>query len=130
MLRPFPPSSQTWEVPSDPEGGIPSQRAAFETADHPAGIRFYRPRDTFFFPYHAMQWMSWEDQRISLSFPENEVVIEGQALHRLYVALAQQRVAVVVQQAIPPGEGVFVQRIQRVPRNRPGGGEEPNNHEG
>lgn len=129
MLRPFQQSAEEWEAPIDAQGGIPSQQTAFETEDRPAGIRFYRPRDTFFFPYHALQWISLGDQRISLRFPENDVVIEGQALHRLYVALAQQRVSVVVQQSIPSGEGVFVRRVERVPRTRPGSaGEGDNDH--
>ena len=130
MLRQSDTTRPLSEPPPDPDAGLPTQEVAYSTEEQPVGIRFYRARDSFYFPYHAVQWVSFTDSRITLRFPENDVIVEGQALHRLYVHLARQKVGWVVQQAACRGEGTFVSRIERVPRSafrkeEKGGREQP-----
>ena len=73
---------------------LPPADSAFATEpERPPGIRFYRAKESFFLPYSLLQAMRWQSQRIILTFVSDEVVIEGQGLHALYVELAEFKVA-------------------------------------
>ena len=74
--------------------GLPPADSAFATEpERPPGIRFYRAKESFFLPYSLLQTMRWQGQRITLAFVHDDVVIEGEGLHALYVDLAEFKVA-------------------------------------
>ena len=73
---------------------LPPADSAFATEpERPPGIRFYRAKESFFLPYSLLQTMRWQGQRITLTFVSDDVVIEGEGLHALYVELAEFKVA-------------------------------------
>ena len=74
--------------------GLPPTDSAFATEpERPPGIRFYRSKESFFLPYSLLHTMRWQGQRITLTFVHDDVVIEGEGLHALYVELAEFKVA-------------------------------------
>ena len=74
--------------------GLPPADSAFVTEpERPPGIRFYRAKESFFLPYSLLQAMHWRGERITLTFVSDDVVIEGEGLHALYVELAEFKVA-------------------------------------
>ena len=103
---------------------LPPADSAFATEpERPPGIRFYRAKESFFLPYSLLQTMRWQGQRITLIFVHDDVVIEGEGLHALYVELAEFKVARIRQQEDSkeaPGNNdaniVHVTKIVRSPR--------------
>ena len=90
------------------------------TADKPVGIRFYRARDSFFYPYALLQGMRFSQQKLTVSFATADVAITGEGLHELYVRIADQEVSGVVEQHArvqASGDGaVYVARIEETIR--------------
>ena len=103
---------------------LPPADSAFVTEpERPPGIRFYRAKESFFLPYSLLQTMRWQGQRITLTFVHDDVVIEGDGLHALYVDLAEFKVARIREQEDAkeaPGNSdaniVHVTKIVRSPR--------------
>ena len=103
---------------------MPPADSAFATEpERPPGIRFYRAKESFFLPYSLLQAMHWRGELIILTFVSDEVVIEGQGLHALYVELAEFKVARIREQEDAkeaPGKDdvntVHVTKIVRSPR--------------
>lgn len=105
----------------DSEHAIPGPEEAFATVERALGIRFYRVKDGFFFPYTGLQSMTFTPKRITLRFSSDDIIVDGRGLHRLYVGLAQQTVHRIVQQTERGGTGTVVTGIERVPRSAGGG---------
>lgn len=79
--------------------GPPPLDSAFASEpDRPPGIRFYRAKDGFFLPYSLLKSIHWQSDKLNLRFADDEVTIEGQGLHALYVALSEFKVARVCEQ--------------------------------
>ena len=103
---------------------LPPADSAFATEpERPPGIRFYRAKESFFLPYSLLQTMRWQSQRITLTFVSDDVVIEGQGLHALYVELAEFKVARIREQEDAKeapekndANTVHVTKIERSPR--------------
>ena len=99
---------------------MPPTDSAFATEpNRPAGIRFYRARESFFLPYSLLQALHWRGEKLVLTFLHDEVVVEGQGLHALYVELAQFNVARLAEQTRdgPDEGGTHVSKIDRGPRD-------------
>ena len=97
----------------------PSDSAFASEPERPPGIRFYRARESFFLPYSLLQSMQWRCERIILTFVHDDVTIEGQGLHGLYVQLSEFKVARVCEQKDETVDGeaaVHVVKITRQPR--------------
>jgi hypothetical protein len=71
----------------------PTGESPFATAERPAGIRFYRAKESFFRPYLSLRAMHLQEAELTLFFGEEDVVVSGRGLHALYVAAAEHRVA-------------------------------------
>lgn len=71
----------------------PGGETGFETAERPAGIRFYRAKDSFFRPYVMLRGMSLTETQLTFTFADDEVLVQGHGLHAVYVAAAEQRLA-------------------------------------
>lgn len=99
---------------------LPPSDSAFATEpERPPGIRFYRARESFFLPYSLLQSMQWRGEHITLTFVHDDVTIEGQGLHGLYVQLAEFKVARIREQedeAADSEASVHVTKITRQPR--------------
>ena len=80
------------------EAAFPSLETPFVLEERPAGIRFYRGRSSVFHPYALLQTMRYSTDALTLTFGDADVVLHGRGLHELYVALARQRVALIVEQ--------------------------------
>ena len=105
---------------ADAENALPGTEEAFATVERALGIRFYRVKDGFYFPYHGLQSMTFTPKRITLRFSSDDVIVDGRGLHRLYVGLAEQTVHRIVQQTERGGAGTVVTGIERVPRTTGG----------
>ncbi len=100
---------------------LPPESSAYASEPtRPAGIRFYRAKESFFFPYSLLQAMQWRGERLTLTFLHDEVSLEGQGLHALYVELSEFKVARIREQnnrEDAANEGaVHVSKIERLPR--------------
>ena len=99
---------------------LPPSDSAFATEpERPPGIRFYRARESFFLPYSLLQSMQWREEQITLTFVHDDVTIEGQGLHGLYVQVAEFKVARIREQedkAVDNEASVHVAKITRQPR--------------
>ena len=64
--------------------------------------------------------MQWRGEHLTLTFVHDDVAIEGQGLHALYVQLAEFKVARIREQEDDTGAAsesqVHVKTIQRTPR--------------
>jgi hypothetical protein len=103
-------------VLGDPENQIPGPDQPFTTEDRAIGIRFYRLKEGFFLPYHRLQSIQFTADRITIRFQSEDVHIDGRGLHALYVGLARQSVARVVQQGERGKASTCITCIERVPR--------------
>ena len=64
--------------------------------------------------------MRWSGERITLTFVSDDVVIEGQGLHSLYVELSEFKVARIREQEDREDDdvsAVHVRKIERLPRD-------------
>ncbi|HOB98271.1 MAG TPA: hypothetical protein PKM43_05930 [Verrucomicrobiota bacterium] len=122
--RKDPPSPTTAAVPATPASstattGFPALDQAYATGERPAGILFYQLRDSFWLPYHLLQNMHCQADRLTLTFATDEVVLAGRGLHELYAHLARQTVIRIVEQgeryAQVSEAAVLVTRIERTP---------------
>ena len=100
---------------------LPPADSAFTTEPERApGIRFYRAKESFFLPYSLLQAMHWRGERVALTFVSDDVVIEGQGLHALYVDLSEFKVARIREQEVGEDNAgdsaVHVTKIERSPR--------------
>ena len=102
--------------------GFPAPDQAYATDERPAGILFYQAKESFWFPYHLLQTMQCQADRLVLTFATEEVVLVGRGLHELYVHLARQAVFRIVEQgeryAQVSEAVVLVTRIDRTPTER------------
>ena len=88
-------------TPLQPEGSsaeLPGVHQPFAVGERPAGVRFYLPKESFYRPYSLLQGMRYQADRLTLLFASDDVIIEGQGLHLLYVRLAEQVVSQIVEQ--------------------------------
>ncbi len=99
----------------------PADSAFASEPERPAGIRFYRAKESFFLPYSLLQAMQWRGERVTLTFVTDDVMIDGQGLHSLYVQLSEFKVAHVREQGQREADAtdstVHVTKIERLPRN-------------
>jgi hypothetical protein len=86
------------------------------------GVLFYQGKTSFFLPYHLLQTMRYEPERLILVFASDEVSVVGRGLHELYVQLAAQRVCRIMEQgeryASVSEAATLIGRIERTPRNK------------
>ena len=101
---------------------VPGIDQPYSTGERPPGVRFYRGRTSFWLPYFLLQGMRYEAEKVTLQFASEDVVIDGRGLHGLYVELARQAVARVVEQgeryASISDAATHVTRISEIPRTR------------
>lgn len=125
MLRGRPQSNDGHATPTDletssRETGYPTGESAFGLEDKPLGIRFYRARESCFYPYALLQGMRLISHQLKLSFATADVVITGEGMHELYVRISWQTVGLVVEQHPrnqPTSDGsVFVTKIEELVR--------------
>lgn len=104
---------------SSEAAAFPSLELPFVLEDRPCGIRFYQGRTSFFHPYALLQSMRYNADTLTLVFVDADVVLRGRGLHELYVRLAGQRVAWVVEQgdryAVASDAAVHISRIEHTP---------------
>jgi hypothetical protein len=101
---------------------FPGLEQPYALGERPPGVLFYRAKGSFWLPYHLLQAMEFTSDAITLKFADEDLLIEGRGLHPLYVELAWQRVARVVEQ----GEGfaalaespLLITGLTRRPRER------------
>jgi len=102
------------------ETAIPSLDEPFVLASRPLGVRFYQGRESFFHSYALLQSVRLQSERLILSFATAEIIITGRALHALYVHLAEQRIACIVEQgeryAKASDAVTFIRRIEETPK--------------
>ena len=124
MLRGKPDPMQLAET-SPPYGakaqsGFPGLEQAFSTEEHASGISFYQSKECFYLPYHLLQSMRFKEEKLTLVFATDEVVITGRGLHQLYVQLAAQQVSRIVEQgeryATVSDALVHISKIEEIPR--------------
>ena len=76
----------------------------------------------FFLPYHLLQCISFEGERMTLLFAADEIILTGRGLHELYVRLAAQQVSRIVEQGVRHAAvseaPVLIIKIERIPRSR------------
>lgn len=118
-----PPGSEPRRMPTAPaDSGFPGTEQPYSTEEHPTGVLFYHGRLSFFLPYHLLQTMRYESDKLLLVFATDNVELTGRGLHALYVQLAKQKVFRVVEQgeryAAIAGDGLFIARIEREQRTR------------
>ena len=98
----------------------PGDSAFASEPERPPGIRFYRAKESFFLPYSLLQAMHWRGEHVTLTFVGDDVTIEGQGLHALYVGLAEFKVARIREQQdnedAAEDSTVHVVKIDRMPR--------------
>ncbi len=101
-------------------GGFPSPEQPYATDERPVGVLFYQGRTSFFLPYHLLQTMRYEPDRMTLVFASDDVAVVGRGLHELYVQLAAQRVSRITEQgerfASLSEAATLISRIERTPR--------------
>ena len=106
-------------VNPSPAAGFPPPDQAYATEERPSGILFYLAKESFWLPYHLLQTMQCQPDRLTLTFATDELVLVGRGLHELYVHLARQSVWRIVEQgeryAQVSEAPVFVTRIDRNP---------------
>lgn len=116
------PSGKEAPPPSPVTTGFPARDQAYATDERPAGILFYPARSSFWLPYHLLQTMHCQGDRLVLVFATDEVVLIGRGLHELYVHLARQAVWRIVEQgeryAALSDAAVFVARLERTPKEQ------------
>ena len=98
----------------------PGDSAFASEPERPPGIRFYRAKESFFLPYSLLQSMHWSGERVTLTFVTDDVMIEGQGLHALYVELSEFKVARIREQEDREDDDVntvHVTKIERSPRD-------------
>lgn len=104
------------------DSGFPSPDQPYATDEHPTGILFYHGKVSFFLPYHLLQTMRYEQDKLSLVFATDNVEVTGRGLHTLYVQLARQKVYRVIEQgeryAAINEAAVMIVRIERSQRTR------------
>jgi hypothetical protein len=107
-------------TPGTGTSDYPDSEQPFALDERPAGIAFYWPKTSRFHPYALLQSMGWADETITLNFASADVVITGRGLHALYVLLATQRVARIVEQgsrcAATSTAALVIERITEVPK--------------
>ena len=98
----------------------PGGETAFDTAERPAGIRFYQVKESFFRPDVLLRGLTLTETQLTLMFADDEVLIQGRGLHAVYVAAAEQRLAWLCAQGergAAAGDGpVGISRLDLVPR--------------
>jgi len=122
MLRTSIDGSTVPQRVGDPENQVPGLELPFATEDRAVGVRFYRPKDSFFLPNLLLQGIVYTANRITLQYPGEDVVIEGRGLHGLYVALARQSVVWIVQQGERGRAATCILAIDRQPKAESGEG--------
>ena len=117
LRRPDQVTAETEGQPS-PETAFPPPEPPFALEDRPLGVRFYKGRTSYLHPYALLQAARLEDERLTLLFADADVIITGRGLHALYVHLASQRLARVVEQgerfAAATESPVHVARIEEI----------------
>jgi len=123
MLRGSPDNEIATELPlSDGSSdsvntNFPGLEQPYATGGRLPGILFYRTKESFWLPYHLLERMEYQAERIRLVFAMCDVVVEGRGLHRLYVELSRQVVWRVVEQgvryAVLADTGTLIIRIER-----------------
>ncbi len=120
MLRRLGQSTADSPASESDEAAFPSLDEAFGLGEHPIGVRLYQGRASFFHPYALLQGMTFKADVLTLVFADAEVIVRGRGLHGLYVHLAGQRVAWVVEQgeryAAVGDTPAHVAKIERTPR--------------
>ena len=105
-------------------GEVASVEQPYRTGERPAGIVFARGPNSFWLPYHLLQGMRYEPDKLTLVFASADVVIEGRGLHALYLELAHQVVWQIVEQGARYAElsdaATCISRIVEIPK-----GEDP-----
>ena len=100
------------------ETAFPPLEPAFALDDHPPGVRFYKGGKSFFHPYALLQAMHLDGERLTVTFVDVDIIITGRGLHAIYVHLASQRLARVVEQgdryAAASDGPVHVARIEEI----------------
>jgi hypothetical protein len=117
-----PPPAAAGRSPLGESTDFPGIEQSYSLGERPPGVLFYRAKGSFWLPYHLLQAMEFTSEAITLAFADEDIVIEGRGLHPLYVELAWQRVARVVEQgeryATLAGTSLLITRIERRPRER------------
>lgn len=100
----------------------PGIEQPYTTGERPLGILFYQGQSSFWQPYHLLQGMRYESEKLTLTFASAEVIVEGRGLHSLYVELAHQVVWRVVEQGTryaAMSEGAtYISRLVEIPKNK------------
>lgn len=113
------PSDATIPPPSG-GNGFPGVDEPYATAERPVGVTFYQGRVSFFLPYHLLQTMQFEPERLTMFFAADEIRITGRGLHEVYVRLAAHQVCRIVEQgdryAAISEAALFVVKIERTRR--------------
>ncbi len=116
MLRRLGQTTTDSPTSSSDEVAFPSLDQAFRLEEHSTGVRFYQGRASSYHPYALLQGMSLKADVLTLVFADAEVIVRGRGLHALYVHLAAQRVAHIVEQgeryAALVDAPVFVAKIE------------------
>ena len=98
----------------------PADTAFSSEPNRPPGIRFYQAKDSFFLPYSLLQSLHWRGDTLTIGYVHDDVTLEGQGLHALYVEIAEFRVTRIREQAedddASEDGAVQVLKIQRLPR--------------
>ena len=118
---PVPALASAAATPPEDDRDIPGLERPYTTGDRPPGILFYRPKDSFWQPYHLLQRMEFSTEELKLVFASEDIIIRGRSLHPLYLELARHTVGRVVEQgeryaALSP-EGTLVTHIERQPHS-------------
>jgi|CZKV01.1.fsa_nt_gi hypothetical protein len=104
------------------DSGFPGTDQPCAAEEHPAGILFYHGKLSFFLPYHLLQTMRYEPDKLTLVFATDNVELSGRGLHALYVQLARQKISRIVEQgeryAAIAEDGLCITRLNRVQRTR------------
>ena len=108
--------------PPATDSGFPGTDQPCAAEEHPAGILFYHGKLSFFLPYHLLQTMRYEPDKLTLVFATDNVELSGRALHALYVQLARQKISRIVEQgeryAALAGDSLFIARLDREQRTQ------------
>lgn len=82
-----------------PDGSEPTDLGQpYVTGERPPGIVFARGPTSFWLPYHLLQGMRYEPDKVTLQFAGSDILIEGRGLHSLYRDLTRQTVSEVTEQ--------------------------------
>lgn len=108
--------------PTGPESEPTGLGEPYRTAERPAGIVFVRGPASFWFPYHLLQGMRYEPDKLTLEFPTVDVLIEGRGLHGLFTEFTRQVVGQVIEQGPRHAElsdaPMCIRRIVELPKGR------------